>query len=261
MFDQSKYEHIQIERDGGVVVATLNRPEVLNAVNGRLHSEIEALPFDLDADPEAQVLLLTGAGRAFCAGGDFSAGRDRAAEPSNPDRGRRIVDNILDCQKPIVCAVNGYALGLGATIALLSDVVIAGRSAVFGDTHVQMALGAGDGGQVIWPLLVGVNRAKYLLMTGEHVAAEEAHRIGLTNMVVDDDELQERAMEVAQRLANGPIRAIIASKVPTNKFIKFVSNQVLPLSLAMEGATFATEDHREAVAAFRERRDPNFTGR
>ena len=261
MLRQEDYETIQIERRGAVVIATLNRPEKLNAVNGRMHSELESLPGDLDRDPDARVLLITGAGRAFCSGGDFSPERERGGERPSPYRGRWLVDNILDCQKPIVSAVNGYALGLGSTIALLADVVIAGRSAVFGDTHVSMGIGAGDGGQVIWPLLVGVNRAKYYLMTGEHIPAEEAERIGLVNFVVEDDQLMDKAMEIATRLANGPTQAIVASKVPTNKFIKMVSNAVLPLSLALETANFNTKDHREAVSAFQERRDPKFTGR
>ena len=261
MLDQDNYQTIVISKRDGVATATLNRPERLNAVNGRMHSELEALPGDLDADPDARVLVITGAGRAFCSGGDFSPDRDRSTEAPTTDRGRWIVDNMLDCKKPVISAVNGYAIGLGSTIALLADVVIAGRSATFGDTHVQMGIGAGDGGQVIWPLLIGVNRAKYYLMTGEHISAEEAERIGLVNFVVDDGQLMDKAMEAATRLANGPARAISASKVPTNKYIQMVSNMVLPLSLALEEANFATEDHREAVAAFQQKRDPKFTGR
>jgi enoyl-CoA hydratase/carnithine racemase len=260
VFSQENYQTILIEKRDGVAIATLNRPDRLNAVNGRMHSEIERLPGDLDRDPDVRAMLITGAGRAFCSGGDFGPGRDRANEPASPDRGRWLVDNLLDCRKPIVSAVRGYALGLGATLALLADVVVAGRSAVFGDTHVRMGIGAGDGGQVIWPLLVGVNRAKYYLMTGEHVPAEEAERIGLVNFVVDDDDLMDRATEIATRLAHGPMQAIIASKVPTNKYIKMVSNQVLPLSLALEGANMGTEDNLEAVRAFQEKREPVFTG-
>ena len=123
-----------------------------------------------------------------------------------------------------------------------------------------MGIGAGDGGGVIWPLLMGVNRAKYYLMTGEHLPAEEAERIGLVNFLVEDDQLMDKAMEVATRLANGPTQAIIATKVPINKYIKSISNLVLPLSLSLETANFNTEDHTEAVAAFREKRAAKFTG-
>ena len=173
---------------------------------------------------------------------------------------RLIVDNMLDCEKPVISAVNGYALGLGATIALLADIVIAARSATFGDTHVRMGISAGDGGQVIWPLLIGPARAKYYLMTGEHIPAEEAERLGLVQFVVDDDQLMPKALEIADRLAAGPAYAISASKVPINRYIKFVSNMVLPLSLAMEEVSMAKDDFREAVSAFQEKREPKFTG-
>lgn len=260
MLSQDNYEHILIEKQGPVAIATLNRPDRLNAVNGRMHTEMERLPGEFDSDPEVRALVITGAGRAFCSGGDFSPSRERGGEPANVDGPRHMVDNLLDCQKPVISAVNGYALGLGATYALLADVVVASRGAVFGDTHVNMGIGAGDGGAVIWPLLMGVNRAKYYLMTGEHLPAEEAERIGLVNFIVEPDQLMEKAMEVATRLANGPTQAIIASKVPINKYIKMVSNMVLPLSLSMEMANFNTEDHQEALAAFREKREANFTG-
>ena len=260
MLSQDNFEHILIEKRGPVAIATLNRPDRLNAVNGRMHTEMERLPNDFDADPDLRALVITGAGRAFCSGGDFSPSRERGGEPSNPDGGRHMVDNLLDCRKPVISAVNGYALGLGATYALLADVVVASHGTVFGDTHVNMGIGAGDGGGVIWPLLMGVNRAKYYLMTGEHLPAEEAERIGLVNFLVDDDQLLDKAIEIATRLANGPTQAIIATKVPINKYIKMVSNLVLPLSLAMETANFNTEDHTEAVAAFREKREANFTG-
>ena len=174
---------------------------------------------------------------------------------------RQIVDNLLDCSKPVLCAVNGYAMGLGANFALLTDVVVAARSATFADTHVRMGIGAGDGGQVIWPLLMGVNRAKYFLMTGDRVSAAEAERLGLVNFVVEDQDLMTKALEIAERLARGPGRAIAASKVPINKYLKMVSNLVLPLSLSLEGANMGTADAREAAQAFREKREPKFKGR
>jgi enoyl-CoA hydratase len=152
-------------------------------------------------------------------------------------------------------------MGLGATVALLADVVFAARSAVFADTHVKMGIGAGDGGQVIWPFLVGVNRAKYFLMTGDRLGAEEAERLGLVNFVVDDDKVVEEAVGLAERLARGPARAIAASKVPLNTYLRMVSNLVMPLSLAYEEASMRTEDHKEAVRAFQEKREPRFTGR
>jgi enoyl-CoA hydratase len=174
---------------------------------------------------------------------------------------RQIVDHLLDCEKPVISAVRGYAMGLGATIALLCDVVVAGRGTTFADTHVRMGIGAGDGGQVIWPLLMGVNRAKYFLMTGERIKADDAYALGLVNFVVEDERVAAKALEIAERLASGPSLAIAASKVPINKYIKMVSNLVLPLSLAMEEATMRSEDAAEAGNAFREKREPSFAGR
>jgi enoyl-CoA hydratase len=264
MLDPNAYKTILIERrKSGVALATLNRPEKLNAVNDTLHHELMRVSRDADADPDVKVLLITGAGRAFCAGGDFSGGLQLPAEGTGGrllHEARQIVDNLLDCEKPVISAVNGYAMGLGATVALLADVVVAARGAVFADTHVRMGIGAGDGGQVIWPLLMGVNRAKYYLMTGDLLSAEEAERLGLVNFVVEEAELMPKALEVAERLAAGPIQAISASKVPINKLIKLVSNLVLPLSLQLEGATMRTADAREAAMAFREKRQPQFTG-
>ena len=260
MLAPDAYQAIRIEkRENGVALATLNRPEKRNAVDDTMHRELGQLPRDADADPEVRVLLITGAGRAFCAGGDFSGG----LTPNERMwlEARRVVDGMLDCQKPIITAVNGYAMGLGSTVAFLGDVVFAARSATFADTHVRMGIAAGDGGQVIWPLLMGVNRAKYYLMTGERIPAEEAERLGLVNFVVDDDALMDRALELADRLAAGPGVAISASKVGVNQLIKMVSNLVLPLSLKLEERTMATEDFREAVMAFAEKREPKYKGR
>ena len=260
--EPDSYTTIAIEkRDDGVAIATLNRPEKLNAVNSAMHRELASLPVDANRDPAVRALVLTGAGRAFCAGGDFSGSRD---EPmgghylNRMNEARLIVDNWLDCEKPVVCAVNGYALGLGATVALMADVVYIGRSGVLGDTHVNMGIGAGDGGGVIWPMLVGPARAKYYLMTGEHIRGEEAKALGLVQDVVEDDELLDTALALAERLSNGPLGAISASKVPINKWIKHVSNLVLPLSLAMEETTMSGPDAAEAQAAFREKRPPNY---
>ena len=239
-----------------------NRPERLNAVNGRMHTELTSVARDADTDSSVRVLVLRGSGRAFCAGGDFS-GEPR--ERANPKQGAKealeILNNMLDCQIPIISAVQGYAMGLGASIALLADIVVAGRSTVFADTHVKMGIGAGDGGQLIWPLLMGVNRAKYYLMTGDQITGDEAYEMGLVNFVVDDDQIEAKALEIADRLASGPGLAIAASKVGINQYIKMVSNLVMPLAFSAEMATFTSEDAAEAAAAFNEKRQPQFRGR
>jgi enoyl-CoA hydratase len=264
MLDPKQYRTIEIDRrDDGIAVATLNRPERLNAVNAEMHRELTTLWPDADADDDVRALVITGAGRAFCSGGDFGP-RGIETQGRGLDttmrEGRLIVENLLDCSKPVISAVQGYAMGLGATIALLCDVVVADRATTFADTHVRMGVGAGDGGQVIWPLLVGVNRAKYLLMTGDRLTGEEAERLGLVTFLTDEGGTRDKALEIAARLAAGPTQAITASKVPINRYIKMVANLVLPLSLQMEEATMHSDDAREAAAAFREKREPRFKG-
>jgi enoyl-CoA hydratase len=261
MLNQANYRVIDIEkRPDGVAIARFNRPERLNAIDGDLHHELMTLPRDASDDREVRVLLITGAGRSFSSGGDVSAGAARYGSRGVPalQEARRIIDHMLECEKPIISAVNGYAMGLGANVALLADVVVAAESAVFGETHVLMGVGAGDGGQLIWPLLVGVNRAKYYLMTGEHLDAREAERIGLVNFVVPDHDLMPRALGIAERLARGPAKAISASKMAINHWMRSVSALVMPISLGLETASMASPDHREAVQAFAEKREPQF---
>jgi len=195
---QENYDQILIEKHpNGVAVATLTQPHKMNAVDPNMHREVTSLARDVDEDPDVKVLVLTGAGRAFCAGGDFSPGRPRFSGPRIFREARQMVDDFLDREKPIITAMNGPAMGLGATIALLGDVIIAGRSAKIGDTHVKVGSGAGDGGQLYWPLLMGINRAKYHMMTGEALSAEEAERLGLVDFVVDDEQLMKTAMDLA----------------------------------------------------------------
>lgn len=253
---QENYQALLIDkRPNGVAVITLNRPERLNAVNGVMHHELARFTREAEADRDVKVVVLAGAGRAFCAGGDFGGGD---AAGLSLEEGRQIVDHILELRKPIISAVQGYAMGLGATISLLCDVVVAGNGTVFADTHVSMGIGAGDGGQVIWPLLLGVNRAKWFLMTGERLTGAALFDMGLVNFLVDDKEILNKALECANKLAAGPQAAIIASKVPINSYIRSISNQVLPLSLTMEGATMRSKDAIEAQRAFAEKRAPVF---
>ena len=259
--NQSNYEHLLIEkRDDGIAIITLNRPERMNAVNKAMHNELSRFARDAQADRSVRVVLLAGAGRAFCAGGDFSTPEWANVDQHHLEEGRQIVDNLLELQKPIVAAVHGYAFGIGATLSLLCDVVVAGRGAVFSDPHAKMALGAGDGGAVIWPMLMGVNRAKWFLMTGERITGDDLFDMGLVNFVVDDDEVMNKAMECATILVKGAPLALAACKVPINLHLRSISNLVLPLSMAMEGANTWSKDHAEAQAAFVEKREPVFRG-
>lgn len=263
--DYSGYQAIEAKRDGKVLVLTLNRPEKLNAINGRLHHELATIFADVAQDAEANAVVLTGAGRAFSAGGDVEWFGQVASDPREFDlvqrEARKIVQDLLELEAPVIAAVNGAATGLGATLALFCDTIFMGDSAKIGDRHVKMGIVAGDGGAVIWPWLLGPARAKEYLMTGDLLTAQEAERIGLVNHVVPAAECLPRALEFAHRLADGPILAIKWTKVSVNKLLKAAANLVLDTSLALEARTFGTEDHREAVRAFVEKRPPCFSGR
>jgi enoyl-CoA hydratase len=270
MLRQENYDRVLIDKQDGVALLTLNRPERLNAADEVLHSELSTLFFDIQSDRDTKVAVLTGAGRAFSAGGDFStkSGLDLSPHKVQEKSGltmageaRRIVDGALGLDKPVIAAMNGHATGLGATIALLCDIVIAARTARIGDPHVKMGLTAGDGGGFMWPLLVGVNRAKYMLMTGDLITAEEAYAWGLVNKVVDEGEAVPEALALAQRLAGGAQIAIRSSKLAVNNIIRLFATVVLPASIPMEEVSILTEDHQEAVRAFQEKRPPHFRGR
>jgi enoyl-CoA hydratase len=266
--NSASYETLKIDKTGGVATVLLNRPERLNAVNAVMHSELERFFHEVNYDEEINAILLTGAGRAFCAGGDitgFGGGQDpaeqqSAIQPAFARGPRRLVLNYLEVEAPIVVALNGDAIGLGATLALLGDIVFAADTARLADTHVRIGLVAGDGGAVIWPLLVGVNRAKEFLMTGEFVSASEAERLGLVNHVVPSEELLEKSRTMAARLASGPTWAVRWTKASVNKIVRERLNAVLDTSLAYESLSAATADHKEAARAFMEKRPPKFVG-
>lgn len=264
--DYSKYAPLGLDiqkKPDGIYIATLNRPEKRNAVNMALHAAIEEFLHTLNTDKDVRVVILTGAGVAFCAGGDM---KDMSANPEEKGpayilRGPKwLIQRFANCEVPIIGAINGPAAGLGASIALMCDVTFMSETASIGDTHVNMGLVAGDGGSVIWPLLVGPHRAKEFLLTGDYVNAKEAYRIGLVNHVVAPDKLMEAAMAFATKLANGPVLAIRWTKMAINKTIATQANQVLEYSLAVEALSTFTADHKEAIGAFREKRKPHFTG-
>jgi enoyl-CoA hydratase len=173
---------------------------------------------------------------------------------------RRLIQNMLMVEQPIIGAINGDAVGLGATIALFCDVVIAAEKARFGDPHVKVGIVAGDGGAIIWPALIGVSRAKEFLMTGKLINAVEAERIGLVNHAVPQSEVLAKARELAQELADGPTWAIRYTKVAVNKWLSHQVNLILDASLGLEMLTFNTEDHKEATRAWVEKRKPQFKG-
>ena len=259
--DYADYESIRAERRGRILTLTLDRPNDLNAVDKRLHEELARIFGDVQLDNEADVIVLTGAGRAFSAGGDLkymkAVAEGREELPTLVDA-KRIVFSLLDLEKPIVARVNGHAMGLGATLALFCDVIFMSETAKIADPHVKAGVVAGDGGAVIWPQLVGYARAKEYLMTGDPLTAREAERIGLVNHVVAPEKLDEAVYGFAERLANGPTAAIRWSKVSVNVGLKQLAHAILDTSLAYEKLTFAMDDHREAVRAFLGQREPKF---
>jgi enoyl-CoA hydratase len=262
------YQRLKIVIDDRLATVTLNRPEQRNAIDHQMHVELARVWVDLAEDDEVFAVLLTGAGDTFTVGGDVKGMAERpAGDVANegavlePSRARRIVQNLLDLDKPVVCAINGHAIGLGATIALLTDVTVASETAKIGDPHVKVGLVAGDGGAVIWPLLVGPSRAKELLMRGTLLQGAEAHRIGLVNHAVPADQVVETARSIARELADGATWAVRWTKLSVNKMLKQQLNLIFDTSMALEIATFGTEDHQEAVRAFVEKRKPKFTGR
>lgn len=263
ILDPSRYETIRIDkRDNGIAVATLNRPEKRNAISQRMHTEMTMLPFDADGDDEVRVLVIA------AEGADFSVGADLTGPPLDVSwqgamvrEGRQVVDRMLDCETPIISVVRGHAVGFGATFALLADVVFAGRSAIFADTHVRVGVGAGDGGQLLWPLLIGVSKAKYYLMTGDKVPADTAERLGLVTFVHDDEVVLDEALLLAERWAEGPSLAIGASKAGINAYLKVLNSIIQPVALRAEVLNQYSEDREEARVAFREKRKPIFRGR
>src|SRR5688500_7540929 len=196
---------IQIEADGPIRLVRLNRPEQLNATNHELHSGLAALFPQLDADPDARVAVLTGNGRAFSAGGDFSyideLARDADLRRISLDHGRQIVTGMVGCRVPVVAAVNGPAVGLGCSIVALSDIVFMAESAHLADPHVMVGLVAADGGPVTWPLLTSLQLAKEYALTGDKIPAQRAAQIGLVNHVCPDGEVLDAALACAGRIA------------------------------------------------------------
>ena len=264
--DYSRYRTLLIEKDAdGVAVVTFNRPEKRNAVNREMHQELENVFVDLSNDDEVRAVLLTGAGSAFCAGGDvegMKTGEFRPTGPAAPFREvRRLIMNLLEVEQPIVAAVNGDGVGLGATIPLFCDIIVMAETARLADNHVRMGLVAGDGGVVIWPWLVGMARAKEYLLTGQWIDGREAERIGLVNYAVPQEQVLPRAMEIARRLAQGAPLAIRWTKFSLNKILRDHVNLALDSSMFLEAATMSSEDLEEAARAFFEKRKPKFKGR
>jgi enoyl-CoA hydratase len=252
------FETIALARKERLLTITLNRPDALNGVNEQMHKDLgDVLAFVAD-DTESDVLVLTGAGRAFSAGGDVAYLAENAKNPERFDvdvrRAKRIVYAILDLEKPLICKLNGHAVGLGATIALLCDVVFAADSAKIGDPHVNVGLVAGDGGAFVWPQRIGFARAKEYLMTGDLVPARKAEEIGLINHCVPAAELDATVEAFCQRLLQGSTNAIRWTKVAVNLELKRIAHAVMDAGIAYEAITVRSAEHRQAVEQLRSKK-------
>lgn len=261
----AEYQHIAWTRRNRVLTLTLNRPDALNAANEPLHEELSRVFRDADRDPDSDVIVLTGAGRAFCAGGDVDwmqrAIDDPALFETTCYEAKQIIFSILDCEKPLIGHINGHAMGFGCTLALFCDVTFMSEDAKIGDPHVLMGVVAGDGGSIIWPQLVGLSRAKEYLMTGDPIPAAKAAEWGLVNHVHPADRLGAEVDAFADRLASGATKSIRWTKVALNVPLKQIAHAAMDTAIAYETLTNLSGDHQEAVNAFRDRRRPVFMGR
>ncbi len=258
------YKSIAFRRDGKVLHASFNRPESLNAFDQTLHDEFERFIFEVPKDDATHVIVLSGIGKAFSAGGDIDQMQLMVDQPHlmYPEAGtaKRLINNFLDIPQPVISKINGAAMGLGSTLALFSDISFAANHARIADPHVKVGYVAGDGGAVIWPQLIGYARAKQYLLTGDVILGEEAARIGLVNFACPAEELDAAVDAFAQRLAGGARRAVQWTKATINVGLKQIAASVMDAGMAYETLSNHTSDHAEAVAAFRARRAPSFTG-
>lgn len=265
MIEFDSYQKLLFRRDAGVLHVTFNRPEALNAFGDTLGPEVERLFREVPQDKDTAVIVLTGAGKAFSAGGDIDGMQRMIDDPglfqAASQRSRRLVMSMLDCPQPVIAKINGPATGLGASVALLCDLSYAASHAKIGDPHVKVGLVAADGGSLLWPQLVGFARAKEALLTGDLLTAEDAARIGLINRSVAADALDATVDEIARRLAQGAGQAIRGTKASINIVLKQLAEAVMPAAIALEDLSAMSRDHAEAVASFREKRPPRFMGR
>ena len=262
MADYSKYQHLLFEpQDHGILKLVINRPESLNATNTRLHWELSRVWLDIEDDPDTRVVVVTGAGRAFSAGGDLEMIEafqgDLEAISQTMKEASDIVYNIANLDKPVVSAINGVAVGAGLAVALMADISIISERARLSDGHLRLGVGAGDHAAIIWPLLCGLAKAKYYLLTADFIDGKEAERIGLVSCCVPQEEVLPKAMEVATKLATGSQLAVRWTKRALNNWVR-QAGPIFDNSLALEMLGFFGEDSREGLDALKQKRDPAF---
>jgi len=248
------FQHLGISVDDGIAVVRLGTGDRM-AVSEAFHNELELLFGALARDRDVEAVVLTGAGRMFCAGGDVNW--MESVQPEELDyslgQGRRIIENLLSMSQPVIAAVNGHAVGLGCTIALFCDITIVAEEAKVGDPHVGLGLVAGDGGAIIWPQLIGLHRANRYLLTGDLMTGAEAVEIGLMGEAAPGEEVLDRALALARRIADLPGPAVRGTKRSVIHAVSLAVRQTLELSLEKERTSATSPEHRAAVQAFLER--------
>jgi len=258
----ASYQFLTFDRPSDRVLRiTINRPEKLNALPWEAHGELARVWHDVDRDPDTNVAIIRGAGKAFSAGGDFGMverlSQDYARQTEALREFRDLCYNIVNCSKPIVSAIHGVAVGAGLAAALMADISIVARTARLIDGHTRLGLAAGDHAAMIWPLLCGMAKAKYHVLLCEAVNGEEAERIGLVSLCVDDEALTAKSEEVAARLATGAQRAIRWSKYAMNNWLR-MAGPIFDNSAALELLTFNGPEVQEGLASLKEKRPPKF---
>ncbi|WP_417519875.1 enoyl-CoA hydratase/isomerase family protein [Minwuia sp.] len=247
-----------------VLRLTMNKPERLNALDKTGHNHMTYVWNAIDQDPDVSVVILTAKGRAFSAGGDFSMIgemiEDYHARVRSWKEAKDLVYNIINCGKPVVSAINGVAVGAGLVAGLLADISIVAKSAKIVDGHTRLGVAAGDHAVINWPLLCGMAKAKYHLMLCEPMTGEEAERMGLVSLAVDDDALQDKALEVATRLANGAPSALRFTKYALNNWYR-MAGPSFDASVALEMLGFTSPEAAEGLKSHLEKRQPNFDPR
>jgi enoyl-CoA hydratase len=265
--DYARYQHLLVDVAGGIATVTINRPEVFNATNDVLHRELTTIWRDLAGDPEVRVAIVTGAGdQAFSAGGDLGDIEARAALSSEQrfeavmavmKEAEAIVYEMMNCEKVIISAINGVAVGAGLTVALMADISVMAEEARLTDGHARLGVAAGDHAAIIWPLLCGMAKAKYYLLTCDFIDGREAERIGLVAKAVPRAELMQEARRIATQLAAGPQHALRATKKSLNQWLKLGGITAFDYSLALEMLGFS-DAPAEGARAIIEKRPANF---
>ena len=261
-FEKNKYKELKVTKENKILTIAINRPEDMNAVNKQLHGEFSTIFIDAEYDDDIDIVILTGSGKAFCAGGDLKwllgIHGDPVATSYHISHDRKIQNAMLDMEKPIIAKVNGPAIGLGCSLALFCDFIYATPRSKFADPHVSVGLVAGDGGCVMWPQLIGYARAKKYLLTGEVMLAQDALEMGLITEVIEEDQIDAEVQQLAEKLRDGAKYAIRWTKTSINAGLKVMANSIIDRAAAFENVTQLMEDHKIALQAFSDKEKPRF---